>query len=164
MQEKPSSLVRRIGEIVAAVSVVSSLVFVGLEVHQNTLAVRGATYQALSDAASGALLELAHDPQLAALMARVFNEDAVSEDFTGPENMQLTVSHMAFIRRLENSYLQYREGILDERVFEGYGWNDGVLRTHYFREFWFRGAGATTGQDFIEFFERRTGITPPPPR
>ncbi len=41
---------KNLGETLAAVGVIGSLVFVGIEIRQNTAAVRGATLQAISDA------------------------------------------------------------------------------------------------------------------
>ncbi len=148
-------------EVVGAIGVVASLVFVGLEIQQNTLAVRGATYQALSDAGSGFMFDLAHDPQLAALFDRVMR-GAVSADFNGGENMQLWAYHAGFVRHLENTYLQRQAGVVDERVFDGYGWNDAVLGWAHFREWWFtyRGSHLVVGNDFVEFFDQRTGIQP----
>ena len=43
---------RKIFEIVGIVSVVGSLIFVGVEINQNTTAVRGATQQAVSSQVS----------------------------------------------------------------------------------------------------------------
>ena len=39
-------------ELIGFISVIASLVFVGMEIRQNTTAVRGATNQAISDQAS----------------------------------------------------------------------------------------------------------------
>ena len=39
-------------ELVGFVSVIASLIFVGMEIRQNTTAVRGATNQAISDQAT----------------------------------------------------------------------------------------------------------------
>lgn len=142
--------------------VVASLVFVGLEIRQNTLAVRGATYQALSDAGSSFMFDLAHDPQLAGLFDRV-RSGATRADLDGSENMQLWAYYAGFVRHLENSYMQREAGVVDDRVFEGYGWNDAVLSWAHFREWWFliRGSDLAVGSDFAHFFQERTGIEPP---
>ena len=50
---------RNILEIIGFFSVIASLVFVGMEIRQNTTAVRGATNQAISDQVSELLLTIA---------------------------------------------------------------------------------------------------------
>ena len=71
---------RNILEIIGFFSVIASLVFVGMEIRQNTTAVRGATNQAISDQVSELLLTIATDRNLAVLVAKLY-EDAPREDF-----------------------------------------------------------------------------------
>lgn len=154
-----SRLARAVAEAIAAVAVVLSLVFVGLELRQNTAAVRGATFQALSDASADDLYGVAQSSDMAALLRRVYVENAGADAFSESENMQLYFYHMAFARRLENSYLQYVAGVVDDRVFESYGWNDALLTRRHFREFWNRQGGrAGVSTAFREFFEGRIDI------
>jgi hypothetical protein len=97
---------------------------------------------------------------MAGLLRRVYVEDAGVEAFSDPENMQLFFYHMAFARRLENSYLQYGAGVVDDRVFDSYGWNDALLTRRHFREFWNRQGGrAGVSGAFREFFEDRVDVS-----
>ena len=148
-----------IREVVSAAAVVLSLVFVGLEVRQNTTAVRGATMQAISDATSSYNLEMSLDEEFAGLAARV-TDGATQEDFTSAENQQLILSLFAFVGMLENTYLQHREGLVPDAVFESYGWNDGVIRTPYFARFWETVAANVVSPEFRKFFESRVHIGP----
>ncbi len=61
---------RNIIEIIGFISVVGSLAFVGIEIRQNTSAVRGATNQAISDQASELYLAIATDRGLSSLVKR----------------------------------------------------------------------------------------------
>ena len=146
-------------EIASATAVVLSLVFVGLQVRQNTIAVRGATMQAISDASSAFMADMALDEEFAAIAARV-TAGATWADFTPAENQQLVFNLFAFLRMLENTYLQHREGLVPDAVFESYGWNDGIIRTRYFADFWERGSGNVVSPGFREFFEARVHIGP----
>ena len=160
MTQSPSRL-RAIGELVALAGVCFSLVFVGMELSQNTAAVRGATYQALSDATADDLSAVAQNPQLAALLWRVYVEDVVATDFSPAENSQLYFYYTAFVRRLENSYLQFVAGVVDERVFTSYGWEDAILKKRHFRRYWYntnRVAGGS--EEFAHFLEERTDMAP----
>jgi hypothetical protein len=151
-----TGVARAVAELIAVVGVIVSLVFVGLELRQNTAAVRGATFQALSDASAADLSAIAHNPPMAALLQRVYFEDVGAGDFSDSDNMQLYFYYMAFARRLENSYLQFESGIVDDRIFESYGWRDAILTRPHFREFWdHRGGGAGVSPEFRRFFESR---------
>ncbi len=76
------------------------------------------------------------------------------------ENQQLNMNFVGFVRNLENTYLQHREGLVPDAVFESYGWNDSLPRTKYFAEFWADNADEVVGPDFKQFFESRVQIGP----
>jgi hypothetical protein len=143
----------------SALGVILSLVFVGFEVRQNTMATRGATMQAMSDAQSGLMANLALDEGLVELIARVF-EDSTREDFTTAEYIQLNILMQAVVRQLENTYIQHREGLVSEVVFETYGWRDPIYGTPFFAEWWDNLAEQWLSQDFREYFESKVRIGP----
>ena len=149
----------RIGPLLSAIAVTTSLVFVGVEVRNNTIAARGATMQAISDASSTFMANMALEADFGILAVRMF-EGATSSEFTRGENQQLTMNLTAFVRMLENTYLQHREGRVPDAVFESYGWNDLVTRTAYFAEFWATSADGSVSPDFQQFFESRVQIGP----
>ena len=153
---------RTFGELVALASVCLSLVFVGMELRQNTAAVRGSTYQALSDATADDLSAVAQNPQLAALLGRVYMENADVVDFSPAENSQLYFYYTAYVRRLENSYLQFVAGIVDERVFTSYGWKSAIFRKRHFRRYWYNTNRVAGGSpEFAQFLDERTDMAPP---
>ena len=49
-------------EAIGIIGVIASLIFVGIEIRQNTQAVRGATYQSLTESSMELLFRLAEDP------------------------------------------------------------------------------------------------------
>ena len=75
-------------ELVGFVSVIASLIFVGMEIRQNTTAVRGATNQAISDQATELYLAMATDRNLARLTVKLY-DGALREDFDPIDDMQL---------------------------------------------------------------------------
>ena len=99
-----------LGNVVAAVAVVASLVFVGLQTRQNTRAVRNATSQAHSQlyADINALL-IEH-----ADMARIWRLGLA--DLTGlkpDERIRFVAFASTVFRYYESSYVQWRRGQLD---------------------------------------------------
>ena len=143
----------------SALGVILSLVFVGFEVRQNTMATRGATMQAMSDAQSGLMANLALDEGLVELIARVF-EDSTREDFTTAEYIQLNILMQAYVRQLENTYIQHREGLVSDVVFETFGWQDPIYATPFFAEWWDNLATRWLSTDFRAYFESRVQIGP----
>ena len=102
---------------------------------------------------------MALDHDFSALVSRIF-QGATASDFTPTENQQLTVNLVGFVRLLENTYLQEREGLVSDAVYESYGWNDAVLRLPYFAEFWALNADGVVSPEFRRFFESRVKIGP----
>ena len=151
--------IRRLGIYFSAAAVTLSLVFVGLEVRNNTIAARGATMQAISDTSTSAMLQMSLDADFAEIAIRVFDGD-IRSDFSPVENQQLNMNFVGYVRNLENTFLQHREGLVPDAVFESYGWNDNLPQTKYFAEFWANNADAVVSPDFKQFFESRMQIGP----
>ena len=141
---------RNILEIIGFFSVIASLVFVGMEIRQNTTAVRGATNQAISDQVSELLLTIATDRNLAVLVTKLY-EDAPREDFDSIDDMQLFMTVMTGLRRVENIFLQLEDNILDERAFDRIGLS--FYRSNYGREIW-ENNKQFFDRKFVPFFEK----------
>ena len=104
-------------ETLTVVSVVASLVFVGYEIRQNTIAARGSAYQALGIATAQAWDSWAHDRQF----QTVHNKPPEALDASVWAQMvtKLTV----FARLGETVYIQVEQGLLPPDAMErmGYG-------------------------------------------
>ncbi len=139
-------------ELLAAGGVVVSLVFVGLEIRQNTAAVRGATYQAIADASVQNVQWLGSDERLVGLMARVADGEG-PDDFSAEENIALSAVYHSNLRRIENVYLQVSEGLISRKAYRHFRPGRGSLFfTPYFEAVWpeYRGGFEP---DFRLFFE-----------
>ena len=88
-------------DVLGAIGVIASLIFVGFEVRQNTAAVRGATYQAISDASLQHLQWWAENENLLEFWVRIYG-GALSDEFTDAENLYIGASFVMMIRRMEN--------------------------------------------------------------
>lgn len=144
--------------ILANIGVIAGIVFLAMELRQNTAAVQGATYQALSDGNSNQYLGVVHDPDFAVALAGVYADRGMAE-FSDTESMQLIFYCNSLLQRLENSYFQWQTGFVDDRIFHSYGWSDGILSTRLFSEYWSRiGARANTDVQFRQFFEEHVNL------
>lgn len=136
-----------IRETLTAGGVVLSLLFVGLELRQNTLAVRAT---ALNDLASGSrdyFLTVSADRDLvAATMSFMADEELDRVDVA---RVEMTL--MALFRNLENVFLQVRTGAVDESALQSYGFRGGYDSAH-FRDWWGR-TRPGFNPDFVAAFE-----------
>ena len=126
---------KKVGEMLAAIGVIASMIFAGLEIRQNTVAVQGATPQAISDSYTGFIHANSLDSTQREIEMMVFS-GALRDDLTPDQHMQMLTSLIAWIGLLENTFVQHRLGLVDEAVFDAYGWNRNIHRTPYFQEFW----------------------------
>jgi len=136
-------------ELIGFISVIASLVFVGMEISQNTTAVRGSTNQAISDQASELYLTIATDRNLAGLVKKLY-DDVPKEDFDSIDEMQLFLTVMTGLRRVENIYLQLEDNILDDRAFDRIGLS--FYRSKYGRQIWEENK-QFFDRNFVPFFE-----------
>lgn len=139
-------------EIVGVLGVIASLVFVGIEIRQNTQAVRGATYQSLAGASMDLLLYLADHPELDAAL----NAWGRGEELPEQTRARVEAVVLAYLRHLENAYYQMEEGTLKPELLENWAGNP-ALSTPYFREFWSQRRGAFNAR-FRDYFEGRWNL------
>ena len=84
---------RKIFEIVGIVSVVGSLLFVGVEINQNTTAVRGATQQAVSSQVSEMYRLVAENERMSLLLSQAFKGISKS-DLSESDYISLSLIHI----------------------------------------------------------------------
>ena len=140
---------RTIVEIIGFLSLVGSLAFVGVEIRQNTSAVRGATNQAISDQVGELMLTIATDDNLARLVKRLYDGET-QEQFDPVDDMRLYMTIMTGLRRVENIFLQIEDGILDDRAFDRIGLS--FYRSNYGREIW-QANKQFFDREFVPFFD-----------
>jgi len=143
---------KAVRETLAALGVIASMVFVGLEIQQNTRAIRGQTRQALNADYQGWYMMIATD-------------DSLWEEYNAsfPSNGAGTqAGHAMFarLRNLENVFVQWQEGLVDESVFISYGWRGNpAWRGAAFREWW-PSRRDSFDPDFVAAFEAEYGLAP----
>ena len=105
-----------IRESLTALGVVASLVFVGYEIHQNTVAARAAAYQAIGIATAAAIDTQAHDRQF--LMISQKAADAMD----ATDWAQFATKLAVFARLGETVLLQVEQGLLPSDAMERLGY------------------------------------------
>ena len=113
-----------IAEILGAIAVVVSLLFVGLQVRANTRASQAATYQEQLGLEIGVLSTAAANPGLARLYSDTFDKGDF-EGFNEEESAQAQWLWVATFRLWEGFYLQHLSGAMSP---EGWAAREPVVR------------------------------------
>jgi hypothetical protein len=151
---------KAVRETLAALGVIASLVFVGAEIRQNTAVARGQTRQDLAALNQEWLVLHAADPEFGDLFNRAWLQEA---ELDTPDTRRSRFMMRIQLRQLENVYLQFAEGLVDESALRSYGLQTSSLyETERFRDFWItRDERRAYDPDFVRFFEERMGVTSP---
>lgn len=145
-----------LAELIGAVAVVLSLMYVAVEIRQNTQAVQSATYQELVARSNEFLVVLAQDSTLTDIWLR---GEADLSSLTDTEGQRYWWIVQAYWRNMENAFRQHERGMLGDLEYGVYvrltcspkapgrrlGW-----RTH----------SATLSPDFIRFVESCVDMGP----
>jgi hypothetical protein len=111
-----------IGEFIGAIAVVATLVYLAVQIKQNTQATRAQIHQARSDQAQEYFFQLAGSRDILELFTKLDtdgNLDPSKLDQLDPVEMrQLRVLMAAAIGRLQNAYYQKGSGFLEEEMYE----------------------------------------------
>lgn len=145
-------------EAVAAIGVILSLVFVALELRQNTKAIQATVRNDLASASREWTLATATSPELAEAEVRWVAGDEMTE-------AQLTMVRqlaIGLLRNVENVYLQVQNGSVDESALVGYGFRaTPLLEADRFLVFWQSGIREKFNPDFVEAFEAQNTFLRP---
>tara|TARA_Y100000766_G_C18355199_1_gene341387 strand:+ start:53 stop:517 length:465 start_codon:yes stop_codon:yes gene_type:complete len=142
-------------EILGLVALIGSLIFVGIEIRQNSLAVRGATHQSISEQVTKLYMHVATNERLSKLVSQMLpgdtSDDNLRNQLNAADELSLDFTVLTGLRRIENIYLQESDGILSDKAFERIGLE--FYQTPFSRETWEK---YKTGFDksFINFFEK----------
>jgi hypothetical protein len=106
-----------LGQVIGAIAVVISLIYVALQIRQNTNAVRSATAQTVHEHFARWYHLVAADDELAKIVASgLRNYESLSEQ----ERVRFIAAFMAFLSYSQNAFLKWREGLLASPLWLGW--------------------------------------------
>ena len=123
-----------LAEVISAIAIVISLIFVGLQIQEGNRETRAATIQAISDQNIEYVLAMATDMHQPRLINEMVINGITSADLSPEDNTRLRLAIIAGMRRQENLFLQVQSGILEPEALQSVSFN--YYRTPYVREFW----------------------------
>lgn len=140
-----------IGEVVGAVGVIVTLVYLAAQVRHNSTVVRSSTRQAIASMQHETGLRIAENPELASMVVQWLDDQ-----YAGSSNkeMRTHIFFRALLRAYENQYYQHEDGTFDDEMWLAYLSNmKRSFSTPSARDFW------TSNQDlygarFAKFVER----------
>jgi hypothetical protein len=121
-------------ESIGMLGIMGSLIFVGIEVSQNSSIARTASYQSYIDGFTELNLAQISDDDLNSLMVRASTGTSKSE-FTLEEIRKINLFYIALLRQWEGLYRSVREGILPEEMLTIVGAGH-LLGYPVFKEMW----------------------------
>ena len=108
-------LINTLAQTIAAVGVIASLVFVGVQIRRNTVAIRAQTFHAVTDSFNTVNLTLGATPQTARVARLGFAGLAnLNED----ERAQFAFGATAVMRVFETIYYQSKVGVVEKKLWE----------------------------------------------
>ena len=107
----------QIAEVIAAVAVVLSLIYVGREVQSNTSAVQGAAMQAVATTDADALLTIASDSALSEIVRLGYQD---SSQLTPADAFRYYLFMRQFWLSMQNVYQQSELNLIDRSVWRSY--------------------------------------------
>src|SRR4030095_2776191 len=106
-----------LGQIIGAIAVVISLIYVALQIRQNTNAVRSATAQTVHEPFATWYGLVAADGELARIVANGLRDyGSLSEQ----ERVRFVAAFMSFLSYSQNAFLKWREGLLASPLWLGW--------------------------------------------
>lgn len=101
-----------ISEVIGALAVIVSLIYLAYQVRQNTRAIRGSTLDAITDHMQD---ELKWSSEMAHIWKKVIES---GDELTFEESWQLSEWVTAAFTARQNEFHQYRHGLLDEEIWK----------------------------------------------
>ena len=104
-----------IGELVGALAVVASVVYVAVQLRANTRTIRAKAAQEAEELFIGLNVTIATDPDICELFVRLYKAESL-DDFSETENLQIRFIVIAWTQAVQAQYFMWREGTLLDEV------------------------------------------------
>ena len=140
-------------ETLGFLAVVAGLVFVGMEIRQNTQSVQSATVQALAEQSFDATALVLENESLRNAYYLALEEEPLSVD----EQRELDIYYHAVMRIQQNRFYQAQLGVMDREILFGLGGRVSTYQMSYFADFWERWRNDYP-DDFRSFVEEQFDV------
>ena len=104
------------GEIVSAVAVVASLIYLAVQLRTNSKTIKASAAWDAETIFTGLNNKAAHDPEISILAYRYSSPDARIEDFSDTERTQIWFLLLSVIQATQAQYFMWNEDCLSDEV------------------------------------------------
>lgn len=138
-----------IAEVVGAIGVVISLIYVAIQVRSNTRALKASasfetahSWATFNEMLVSAMLgdpafQAGEDCRLVEITAKFYDPDARPGDLSKTDTILVTMIHRALFQKLEGQYYQFKHGYLEPQIWEQRrDWARGILELPLGRAWW----------------------------
>jgi hypothetical protein len=140
---------RDVFEAVGMIAIIASLMFLAIEINQNTNALHGQSRQSVLEAAQSELFLLVEHPEIALSVIK-------DGPLTAEENVKLDAYLAATLRAREYAWLQYQDGAIDEEQWKAEGFViRSILNADRVREWWDKIGRTGTSPKFADFVDSK---------
>jgi len=137
-----------IGEIISSIAVIISLIYLAIQIRQNTDAERTTTYQSIVSDFGALNISMASTPELSDMFVRGLED---FNQFKPAERARISQAFFQCFRYFENMFYQHHRGYLDEEIWTG--WKRLIL-TYYSRpgfQTWWEFRKDVYSEPFVKF-------------
>ena len=144
-----------IGEFVAAIATVATLVYLAVQIRMNTTTVRTTSHHAGSTAWSELVAKIAADP----VLSEIYHSGRVTPDeLSKPDARRFSLVFDAMLAQVENIYIQYANGQLPQSNQDRFA---NILRAQFgtpgVQQYWSRNRNLFTAE-FVRYIEEELGL------
>jgi len=106
-----------VGELVSAIAVLATLVYLAIQIKQNTSATRAQIHQSRSEQAQEFFLFCAGSREVSELMTRLNSNPENLSEFDEVQRYQIRMLCVATMQRIKNMFFQKESGFLSEELY-----------------------------------------------
>ena len=146
-----------VGELLGAILVGATLIYLAFQLRQNTRALTSSTFQAVSSSMGSNMEFFAGDPTVSALLLKT--QDGLGE-LTAEERVRVGFVLAMAVRRIETVFVQRSLGFIEARLTEGFersavsGFATGGARE------WWEATKQAFSDDFASWFDQQLATNP----
>ena len=152
-----------ISQIIAVIGIFASLIFVGIQIKQNTRATRAsAAFEGThSWASTNESLVTAWSDEMIVKAVASFDPAKTLSDFSEADRIRLTVLYRALFQKLEGMYFLFKYGSLDKAIWEArLGWAAATVKVPFYRQWWeFEKTQSIWSREFVAVIEAARDAT-----
>lgn len=145
-----------LSQIVAAVALVVSLIFVGVQIRHNTMSTQTARHQSIVQAIADWSREVAMNTEISALLGRGSTH---FEQLEPVQRLQFSLLHVALFRNYENIFYQHTQQAIDDHVWEGWSYRMRATFALPGVRAWWEPQRDSYSESFRDFLEHNPLIT-----